>query len=119
MACKVADVSRQAFHDWQAKTAAGPTARERAEAELVEQIRVIHDEFDAAYGEPRITEELGRRGRRVNHKRVERLMRIHGIVGVFKPAKVRTTIPAEDAPPLPGWWRSPGRRWPWPRGDHR
>jgi transposase InsO family protein len=37
----------------------------------------------------------------VNHKRIERLMRVHGIVGVHKPAKVRTTIPAEDAPPLP------------------
>jgi hypothetical protein len=28
----------------------------------------------------------------VNHKRVERLMRLYGIVGVHKPAKVRTTI---------------------------
>ena len=28
-------------------------------------------------------------------------MRLHGIVGVYKPAKVRTTIPAEDNPPLP------------------
>lgn len=37
----------------------------------------------------------------VNHKRVERLMRIRGIVGVHKPAKVRTTIPAEDNPPMP------------------
>jgi hypothetical protein len=37
----------------------------------------------------------------VNHKRVERLMRSHGIVGVHKPPKVRTTIPADDAPPLP------------------
>jgi len=101
MACKVAEVSRQAFHDWQAKTAAGPTGREREEAELVERIKAIHREFDATYGEPRVTEELARRGRPVNHKRVERLMRLHGIVGVFKPAKVRTTIPAEAAPPLP------------------
>ncbi len=28
-------------------------------------------------------------------------MRHHGIVGVHKTAKVRTTIPADDAPPLP------------------
>ena len=27
-------------------------------------------------------------------------MRLHGIVGVFKPAKVRTTIPAEENPPM-------------------
>ena len=28
-------------------------------------------------------------------------MRVHGIVGVHKPAKVRTTIPADHSPPLP------------------
>jgi putative transposase len=101
MACTVADVSRQAFHDWRARTAAGPTASELVEAELVALMREIHAEFDATYGEPRMTEELARRGRVVNHKRVRRLMRHHGIVGVHKPAKVRTTIPAEENPPLP------------------
>ena len=64
-------------------------------------MREIHAESDATYGEPRMTEELARRGRVVNHKRVRRLMRLHGIVGVHKPAKVRTTIPAEEHPPLP------------------
>jgi putative transposase len=48
-----------------------------------------------------MTSELVRRGIVVNHKRVERLMRQHGIVGVHKPAKVRTTISAEDNPPIP------------------
>ncbi|MGH9138258.1 MAG: IS3 family transposase, partial [Acidimicrobiales bacterium] len=111
-ACTAAEVSRQAFGDWKAKVAAGPSAVERAETELVEEIRSIHGSFDGTYGEPRITEELARRGRQTNHKRVERLMRIHGIVGVHKPAKVRTTIPAEDAPPLPdliGRRFTPGR----------
>lgn len=101
MACEVADVSRQAFHDWRARIAAGPTAGELAEAELVAVMRGIHAESDATYGEPRMTEELARRGRVVNHKRVRRLMRVHGIVGVHKPAKVRTTIPAEEHPALP------------------
>jgi transposase InsO family protein len=112
MACKAAEVSCQAFHDWRAARSSGPTAAEAAEAELVEQIRSIHDEFDGTYGEPRITEELARRGQATNHKRVERLMRAHGIVGVHKPAKVRTTIPAEDAAPLPdliGRRFNPGR----------
>jgi transposase InsO family protein len=47
----------------------------------------------------------------VNHKRVERLMRQRAIVGVHKPAKVRTTIPAEDNPPMPDLirrWFAPG-----------
>lgn len=48
-----------------------------------------------------MTVELANRGRVVNHKRVRRLMRHHGIVGVHKPARVRTTIPAEEHPPLP------------------
>ncbi|MBW3576099.1 MAG: IS3 family transposase [Actinobacteria bacterium] len=111
-ACRVAEVSRQAFCDWRLAQAAGPSDAERAESELLSQIRTIHEEFDGTYGEPRITEELARRARPANHKRVERLMRLHGIVGVHKPAKVRTTIPAEDAPPLPdlvGRRFTPGR----------
>ena len=60
MACNIADVSRQAFHDWRARIAAGPTAREHAEAELVAVMREIHAESDATYGEPRMTEELAR-----------------------------------------------------------
>jgi len=112
MAAKVAEVSRQAFHDWRHKTAGGRTPAEQAEADLVAEIRAIHAELDGAYGVPRMTVELTNRGRVVNHKRVERLMRAHGIVGVHKPAKVRTTIPAEDAPPLPdliGRRFAPGR----------
>jgi transposase InsO family protein len=101
MACKIAEVSRQAFHDWRARIAAGPTDAEIAEAALVAAMREIHDEFDETYGQPRMTPELIERGFDVNHKRVERLMRKHGIVGVHKPAKVRTTIAAEDAPPMP------------------
>ncbi len=55
-------------------------------------MREIHAEFDGTYGEPRMTVELANRGWAVNHKRVRRLMRVHGIVGVHKPAKVRTTM---------------------------
>jgi putative transposase len=101
MAAKVAEVSRQAFHDWRAKEAAGPTEVELAEVDLVELMREIHDEMNGTYGEPRMTAELARRGRPTNHKRVRRLMAKHGLVGVHKPAKVRTTIAAEDNPPLP------------------
>jgi transposase InsO family protein len=112
MAARAAGVSRQAFNDWRLRQAAGPTRAERDEARLVAEMRTIHAELDDAYGEPRMTPELRARGFVVNHKRVERLMRVHNIVGVFKPAKVRTTIPAEDNPPLPdlvGRRFSPGR----------
>jgi transposase InsO family protein len=80
---------------------ARPTEAERAEVELVEEICAIHAELDKSYGSPRITRELRRRGRLVNHKRVERLMARHDVVGLTERRRVRTTIPAEDAPPLP------------------
>jgi transposase InsO family protein len=101
MATKVAEVSRQAFRDWRLRQAAGPSLAELAEVDLVKLMREIHDKFDGTYGEPRMTAELARRGQPTNHKRVRRLMAKHGLVGVHKPVKVRTTIPAEDAPPLP------------------
>lgn len=101
MACNVADVSRQAFYDWRLRLAGGPSEAEQAEAGLVQQMGDIRNEFDDTYGSPRMTVELANQGTVVNHKRIERLMRVHGIVGVHKPAKVRTTIPAEHNPPLP------------------
>ena len=101
MACAVAEVSRQAFYDWRLRVGGGPTEVEQAEGALVEVMRAIHDEFDETYGSPRMTVELTNQGHKVNHKRVERLMRVHGIVGVHKPAKVRTTIRAEHNPLLP------------------
>lgn len=101
MAARIAQVSRQAYYDWRARVAAGPTDAELAEVELVALMREIHTEFDRSYGSPRMHAELVRRGRSVNLKRVERLMRVHGLVGVHKPARVRTTIPAEEHPPIP------------------
>jgi putative transposase len=101
VAAKTAGVSRQAFYEWDAGRDGEPTNAELAEAQLVNVMRGIDAEFDGVYGSPRMTVELANRGYKINHKRVERLMKVHGIVGVHKPAKVRTTIPAEHNPPLP------------------
>jgi len=55
--------------------------------------RFVDQQKAGTYGSPRVTIELGNRGWVVNHKRVERLMRIHDIVG-YTPKKHRvTTIP--------------------------
>ena len=83
-ACDAAGASRQAFYDWRGRQQAGPLAVERAEAELVAEMRQIHADSGGAYGSARVTAELRRRGRCVNHKRVERLMRHHGICGIHK-----------------------------------
>ncbi len=44
-------------------------------------MREIDDEFAQTCGPPRLTGELANRGHVVNHKRVERLMRVHGMSG--------------------------------------
>jgi transposase InsO family protein len=67
----------------------------------VAEIRAIHTESGGAYGSPRVTAELWRRGVKVNHKRVERLMRLHGIVG-YRPRRRRgLTKPDAATPPAP------------------
>ncbi len=72
-----------------ARQKAGPSPAELAEAELVAEIRRVHADSGRAYGSPRVTAELRRRGRRVNRKRVCRLMRHHGICGIHKGRRPR------------------------------
>ena len=89
VSCRVAGVSRQSFYDWAARHKAGPSPRELADAELVGEIEQIHADSGGAYGSPRVTAQLRRQGRRVNRKRVKRLMRHHGICGIRKRRKPR------------------------------
>ena len=84
-ACGVAGVSRQGFYDWRNCQTAPPSATELAEADLVAEIRRIHADSAGTYGSPRVTAELGRRGRYVNHRRVERLTRLWGTGGSGAP----------------------------------
>ncbi len=93
-------MTRSAYYAWTA-SAHRAAERHRKEIRLVAEIRRIHARSKATYGAPRITAELGRRGWRVNHKRVERLMRLHGIVG-HRPRRRRSlTKPDAAAAPAP------------------
>ena len=53
MACKIVEVSCRAFNDWRRKRAGGPTDAELEEAVLVVEMREIHVESDATYGQRR------------------------------------------------------------------
>jgi len=100
-ACTAAGVTRSAYYAWTTSTAQGPAPRHQEEVRLVAEIRRVHARSKATYGAPRITAELGRRGWRVNHKRVERLMRLHGIVG-HRPRRRRSlTRPDAATAPAP------------------
>ena len=89
VSCRIAGVGRQAFYDWSDRQERGSSLKELATAELVDEIRRIHSDSGGAYGSPRVTAVLRRQGRWVNHKRVERLMRVNGICGIYKRRKPR------------------------------
>ena len=98
--CQILEVSRSGFYRWRA-AAPARDARTSADEELAARIRAIHDDSDGTYGAPRVTAELRDAGIEVNHKRVERVMRVNGIVGVHLRKPVRTTVPDPDAAPVP------------------
>ena len=99
--CHVLQVSRSGYYRWR-DGAGGQGGAAAADEALAERIRAIHAEYDGTYGSPRVTAELRDAGAMVNHKRVERVMRIFGIVGVHLRKKVRTTVPDPVAPKVPG-----------------
>ena len=76
-ACALLKVSRAAFY----QQLAGPSRRDREDAEITAQIRAVHQESKERCGAPRVHAELRRRGRRYGRKRVARLMRAAGIAG--------------------------------------
>lgn len=93
--CQVLKLRRQGFYEWEA---AGPARRERAgrDEELASVITEIHGAHRGAYGRPRITVELRRRGLEVNHKRVGRIMREHAVAGISRRRRrLLTTVPAD------------------------
>jgi transposase InsO family protein len=100
--CELIEIERSSFYAWKA-AAPARAARAATDAELAERIRAVHAE-DKTCGAPRITAELNDGagpGERVNHKRVARVMREHGIRGYTKRRRVRTTIPEPSGQKVP------------------
>ena len=91
--CDVAGVSTSAYYDWKKHRDGIVGAVELRERLLVAKIRQIHKTSGGTYGSPRVTAELADQGRIVNHKRIERLMRIYDIVGYTPKKRTVTTIP--------------------------
>lgn len=100
-ACEAHGVSTSGYYDWCQREAAGPSAREVADAHLVELMREIHAAGDGAYGVPRMWRELRRAGLVVNKKKVHRLMRKAGLAGRCYRRAVRTTFPGPDGYEIP------------------
>jgi transposase InsO family protein len=94
-------VSTSGYYDWRQREAAGPTERQVADAQLGELMVEIWEASDGAYGLPRMCRELRRAGVVVNHKKVLRLMRRHGLAGRAFRRRVTTTVAGPDRFKIP------------------
>jgi transposase InsO family protein len=87
--CRTLEVSRQGFYDWQSRP---PSDHQVTDRLLAAEIEAIWECSARTYGAPRVHAWLRRQGYRTSRKRVARIMREHGWVGVSGRRRVRTTI---------------------------
>jgi putative transposase len=93
-------VNRSTYYSWLAARPA-VAERRRAEDELAEEIREIHGTSRGAYGAPRVHAALRRRGRGINRKKVERIMRERDIRGITRRKRRHLTKQDTKAAPAP------------------
>ena len=96
--CRLLEVSTSGYYAWRGRA---PSARALEDAALTERIRAFHKRSDETYGAPRIHFDLAEEGIHVGPKRVARLMRAAGLVGVSRRKGIRTTRRRSDARPAP------------------
>lgn len=96
--CRVLEVSASGYYAWRCRMM---SVRSREDEALRRKIRTIHDRSRHTYGSPRIHAELKEDGTGVGRKRVARLMKESGLVGVSRRRSVRTTRRDPAARPAP------------------
>ena len=96
---RVLGVSTAGYYAWRSRP---PSARAQADDALLKQVRTIHATSQGTYGAPRVHAELRANGRAaVGRKRIARLMRMAGIVGVSRRRSIVTTQRDCDPRPAP------------------
>jgi putative transposase len=97
MLCRVLGVSPSGFWAWRGRAR---SVRATADDALAERIAAIHRASRGTYGAPRVHAELRASGIHCGRKRVARLMRAAGLVGVHRRRRVaRHAAPASEVQP--------------------
>lgn len=114
--CELLEVSRSGLNTARSRA---PSPRAAEDARLIEQIRHAQQRHRGRYGRRRMTQHIAQQqGRCVNHKRVARLMREHGLQSwVRKRFRVTTTDSGHRLPLAPNVLQrdfaasAPNRKW--------
>lgn len=94
--CEMLQVSRSGYYAWRSRPV---SQRQRANAVLVEHIRVVFEGSRQTYGSPRVHAALRRQGIRAGRHRVARLMRQHGLVAKQRRRREPVTTQREAGEP--------------------
>ncbi|MBV7507882.1 IS3 family transposase [Bacillus sp. sid0103] len=82
---QLAEIPRSTYYYWVRNL-----GRPDPDAELKELIQTIYDEHEGRFGYRRIRDELRNRGRKVNHKKVQRIMKELGLKCLVRMKKYRS-----------------------------
>jgi putative transposase len=96
--CRTLGVARSGYYAWLRRPV---SARQQANLQLTEQIRVVHADSRQTYGSPRVHAALRQQGTGCSRKRVARLMRQAGLVGCRLRRRTRTTRAEPAHQPAP------------------
>lgn len=98
--CEVLEVSRSGYYK---SLSTEPSVRKNENEQIIDEMKQIHRErFKNAYGSPRMTVELKKRGFSCSENRVARLMAKEGLKARHKAAfRPKTTVQDPDRVPAP------------------
>jgi putative transposase len=96
--CRVLGVSTSGYYAWRQRPL---SKRARQDIWLMERIETVHERSKKTYGSPRIHAEIQDQGIPVGRKRVARLMKVEGLVGVSRRKGTRTTVRDESSRQAP------------------
>lgn len=96
--CRALEVSPSGYYRWRSRPR---SEREQENQRLLVKIRQIHEASRRNYGSPKVYKKLRQAGEQVNHKRVERLMKEHG-VRAKRVKKFKATTSSRHTLPVAG-----------------